>query len=281
MMNREQRVGIAKETIEIMEKGYYANRAGQTVDLKNTLNASIAQSILYTPSEVEEVRRDAVRTVRHSQKTLIEVTNETTLHAARRCVGQGTGKTVCLNFASAKNPGGGFLNGSQAQEESLARATGLYPCIAQMREMYDYNRSLKTCLYSDYLIYSPDVPVFRDDRDELLDAPYPVSFITAPAVNAGVVKEREPGNADSIRKVMMSRMDNIMSVAWRHGYQTLILGAYGCGVFRNTPADVAEDFKALIDGKFMNVFERIVFAVYDKTDRQPTFRAFDSTWQRR
>lgn len=280
-MNREQRVRIAKETVEILEKGFYANRAGQTIDLKNTLTASIEQSMLYTPGMVESLRREALAAVRYPEETTIEVTNETTLHAARRCIDAGDGKTVCLNFASAKNPGGGFLNGSQAQEESLARTSGLYPCIAQMKEMYEYNRSLKSCLYSDYLIYSPDVPVFRDDRYELLDEPYSVSFITAPAVNAGVVREREPENVGVIRSVMRNRMDNILSVAWRHGYETVVLGAYGCGVFRNKPVDVAEDFKALIYGKFNNVFKRIVFAVYDKTDRQETFHAFESILRRR
>ena len=68
------------------------------------------------------------------------------------------------------NPGGGFLSGSQAQEESLARATALYPCLAQMTEMYETNRQLNSPLFTDNMIYSPEVPVFRDDDDILLAA---------------------------------------------------------------------------------------------------------------
>jgi len=69
-----------------------------------------------------------------------------------------------LNFASAKNPGGGFLGGGSAQEESLARSSGLFPCINQMQQMYETNRAYRSCLYTDHMIYSPRVPVFRDDE---------------------------------------------------------------------------------------------------------------------
>ena len=36
------------------------------------------------------------------------------------------GKTAILNFASYKNPGGGFLSGSRAQEESLCHSSFLH-----------------------------------------------------------------------------------------------------------------------------------------------------------
>ena len=102
---------------------------------------------------------------------------------------QGFNKVLCLNFASAKNPGGGFLNGSQAQEESLARATGLYPCISQMTQLYEKNRYYGSCLYLNDMIYSPQVPVIRDDNDELLNKIFLISILTAPAVNAGAVRK--------------------------------------------------------------------------------------------
>src|SRR6185437_10556724 len=108
--------------------------------------------------------------------------------AGRLLRDEGADRVLALNFASARHPGGGFLKGSQAQEESLARASGLYACIAPLRGMYDANHRFRSCLYTDHLIYSPDVPVFRADNDSLLDHPYPVSFVTAPAVNAGAVR---------------------------------------------------------------------------------------------
>ena len=117
------------------------------------------------------------------------MTGETTLAAAERLA---EFRPLCLNFASAKNPGGGLLSGSQTQEESLARSSGLYATLLPMTELYAYNRHLGTSLYSDYMIYSPDVPVFRSDSGLLLEVPYLASFITAPAVNAGAVEKNEP-----------------------------------------------------------------------------------------
>src|SRR5205814_7920498 len=113
-------------------------------------------------------RRDEVLAAAPRFATSFQVVNRTTLDAARRLLDLDPGADVlCLNFASAKHPGGGFLGGARAQEESLARSSGLYPCIAPMREMYDFNRSCGTCLSSDYLLHSPRAPVFRDEGESL------------------------------------------------------------------------------------------------------------------
>jgi uncharacterized protein (TIGR02452 family) len=86
-------------------------------------------------------------------QTVIEVKNETTLAAARRLLDLAR-KPVALNFASATHPGGGFLSGGLAQEESLARSSGLYACLRN-NPMYEYHRSNYDPLYSNYAIYSP------------------------------------------------------------------------------------------------------------------------------
>src|SRR4029077_4484905 len=102
----------------------------------------------------------------------IRATNGTTLAAARQLHEQyGPERIALLNFASARNPGGGFLSGSQAQEESLARASGLYASLSRMTDYYGANRRSKSALYTDHMVYSPLVPVFRDDDDRLLDEP--------------------------------------------------------------------------------------------------------------
>jgi uncharacterized protein (TIGR02452 family) len=88
--------------------------------------------------------------------------NGTSLASARTIAARGTTPLV-LNFASAKNPGGGFLNGARAQEESLARSSALYPCLRKSG-MYDHHRASGDCLYTDWMIVSPEVPVYRDDE---------------------------------------------------------------------------------------------------------------------
>ncbi|WP_405172939.1 TIGR02452 family protein [Paenibacillus sp. FSL H8-0280] len=282
------RASIAQQTLAILDEGQYVNGYDRQVEIGIDVQHAIRNSVLYRPSELSGLRgklRTEARAETHSVASSteaesvsvrIEVTGETTLRAASRLtVDEGREDVVCLNFASAKNPGGGFLGGSQAQEESLARATGLYPCIAQMDEMYEYNRKQRSGLYSNYMIYSPDVPVIRDDEDRLLDKYYVSSFITAPAVNAGVVKERGEADDLQIESVMKERIRYILDVAVSNGHRTIVLGAYGCGVFRNEPAVVAKYFHDVLVGEgFKDSFERIVFAVYDRSSGQRTLKAF-------
>ena len=135
----------------------------------------------------------------------------TALAAAYRIVVlEKCGALAILNFASAKNPGGGFSSGSQAQEESLARSSGLYSSIIGQPAYYQANRKFGSTLYSDHAIYSPDVPIFRNDEGELLSAAYTASFITMPAVNAGTLK---PGSSDhpKIAEVMTHRAKCVLA----------------------------------------------------------------------
>lgn len=281
---RSKRSRIAHQTLAILEAGEYMNGYDRRVQIDVDLQRAIQDSILYRPTELVALREKRSKEMAQLQPPAetstvrIEVTGETTLAAASRLsVDEGREDVVCLNFASAKNPGGGFLGGSQAQEESLARATGLYPCIAQMNEMYDYNRKQRSCFYSDYMIYSPNVPVIRDDEDQLLDKYHLAAFITAPAVNAGVVREREDADDQQIESVMKERIRYILDVAALQGHRTIVLGAYGCGVFRNDPEKVAKYFHDVLVGEYFRYsFERIVFAVFDRTAGQKTFKAFEN-----
>lgn len=261
-MNRQKASQIGHETLDILKRGEYLSPGNKTVSVVRLVNHSVLNSLLYTPKETDELLK--LPTERGAEKTLFEVTGETTLEASKRLLEEGYEKVVCLNFASAKHPGGGFLKGSKAQEESLARASGLYPAIAQMKEMYQHNQTLRTGFYSDYMVFSPDVPVFRHDNGTLLESPYLVSMITSPAVNAGVVLEREPRKADKIDVVMLTRIKKILAVAKAQKQEALVLGAFGCGVFKNNAMTVAELFnKALEDVRFKNQFKKVVFAVYE------------------
>ncbi len=134
MINRAERTKIAKETLEILEKGFYKNSKAEIVQIDDTLKFAMTNTKLYISNMFKSVfsQRDKLVNKRElGSKIIFEVRNETTLNAARRLIcEEGFNNVICLNFASAKNPGGGFLKGSGAQEESLARSSGLYPCIA-------------------------------------------------------------------------------------------------------------------------------------------------------
>src|SRR5262245_59910177 len=161
--NRDRAAAVARDTVQIIETGRYTNPAGAVVPVGDLVRRSVEGTRSYPPDwTVPDVPPG-----RHA--TRIEVANETTLAAARRLVTDGH-RPVALNFASARNPGGGFLGGARAQEESLCRASALYACLAG-QPMYEFHRRLPDCLYTNYALYSPDVPVFRDDGGELLAEP--------------------------------------------------------------------------------------------------------------
>lgn len=274
MPNRKERIRIAEDTMEILKRKKYSLSNGIEIDLSEKIDEAINNSILYKPNDDIVLKIDDK--VKRYKNTTIEITSETTLEAAKRLiVKEGLKDTVCLNFASAKNPGGGFLSGSQAQEESLARSSALYSSLEANMEMYKYNRKYKTGLYSDYMIYSPRVPVFKDDDGKLLDKPYEVSFITAPSVNAGVVIKQEKENIGNIEGTMINRIRKILLVAAVNEEKSIILGAYGCGVFKNRPIDVAKYFKKiLIDENLKAMFKRVTFAIYDNSANKQVIKAF-------
>ncbi len=250
---------IAEDTIGILERGYYHNDAGDRIDIREQLGQAVEGTMLYTPQALSTIL-DGLP-AGGACNTIYDVRNETTLDAARRLMHNGHRNVLCLNFASAKNPGGGFLGGASAQEESLARSSGLYPCLLKVPEYYAFHRGNKSCLYSDHMIYSPDVPVFKLENGAPMDRALPVSFVTSAAVNAGVVEIQEPENIERIVPVMRSRIDKLLALCSSRGHGVLVLGAWGCGVFRNDPAVIARIFGDALEGKFKGVFSTVVFAV--------------------
>ncbi|MEU9291253.1 TIGR02452 family protein [Streptomyces sp. NPDC048275] len=251
---------IARQTEEIVAAGAYRASDGREVSIAAAIEAARAGTRMYGPEPVDVASAEPV-------DTLFEVTGESSLEAARRLTDEGEGGAVAvLNFASARNPGGGYLNGAQAQEEALCRAAALYVCVLRAREFYDHHRAHRDPFYTDRVIHSPGVPVFRDDRGRLLDEPYTVGFLTAAAPNAGVVLRTAPQRAAELPRALGTRAERVLETAVAHGYRRLVLGAWGCGVFRNDPEQVAGAFRALLGdgGRFAGSFEHIVFGVLDR-----------------
>lgn len=268
-MSRNQRATIGKETVEIAERGWYAVASGRRVDIAAWMSRCLQQTTLYRPAELDNLLKQ-IQPPETRNDTAFKVTNETTLAAARRFVVEhGHQQTLCLNFASAKNPGGGFLGGSQAQEESLARSSGLYPTLQSRWAYYEANRECGTALYTDHMILSPNVPVFRDDEGELLVEPYCLTILTAPAVNAGAILDNELHRESLIASTMATRIAKVLTIAAHHRFEHLILGAWGCGVFRNSALEIAGLFAAALreDARCCHRFRTVTFAVLDRTEQ--------------
>ena len=260
-ISRSLAARLGQDTVRILEAGHYTAPSGTTVPLRDRIDRAVAGTRSYAPTDA------LAREHRGPHATRIEVTNETTLAAAARLIGEGCTDIAALNFASAKNPGGGFLGGARAQEETLARSSGLYACIAS-DPMYEHHRAQHDPMYTPWVIYSPAVPVIRADEGAFLETPYDCAFVTSPAVNAGVVLERDPSRRTEIRDAMRERVARVLAVAAQHGHRTFVLGAWGCGVFANDPTEVADLFHAAVHGPFAGAFERLVFAVLDYSPEQ-------------
>jgi uncharacterized protein (TIGR02452 family) len=255
-MKSSHLASVAEETLAILRAGQYTNPSGRVVSLVKPLRQARAGTRTYAPDAPVPVPAFP------SRPTRVEVVNASTLDAARALAERGN-RVAALNFASAKNPGGGFLTGARAQEESLARASGLYALLLG-NPMYDYHRSHPDPMYTTWVVYCPDVPVFRLDSGRLLDAPYSCSFLTSPAVNVGALRHRER-RGEEVRRMMQERVERVLGVAALHGHEALVLGAWGCGVFRNDPGQVAELFRLALAGRFRGAFTRVVFAVLDSS----------------
>lgn len=271
-------MSVARDTVDVVERGYY-DVNGTRVDIAQSVNDCLTATRLIEADELYNIRDSQVG-VSGSYTTEIEVVNETTLAGLQRLDSQTTESIGILNFASAKNPGGGFLNGSQAQEESLARSSALHASLIKVFRFYELHRESSSCLYSDNMILSPNCPVFRDDYGEFLQQPILASFITSPAPNAGATAGNRPHEVSIIPQTLKARSELILAIAANQGIKTLILGAWGCGVFRNDPSVVAQSFAIHICGKWAGRFRKIVFSVLDTSEGQETFLAFVSAFKK-
>lgn len=271
-----ERKEIAKHTVQIMEQGFY-DYAGQRVDIEEAQRNSELGSLLVTPAEAEALLEDyRERTVPgEGSEPRQRVANIATVQAILELHQAGAQRVGVLNFASAKNPGGGFLNGAMAQEESLAASSGLYGSLLRHPAYYQANRANKSMMYSHHAIYSPEVVFFRDEQFQLLAEPVTASVLTLPAVNYGQVllKGEDPEQA---AKVMKERMSLALSLFAREGHRVLVLGAYGCGVFRNDPYQVAKWWKELLGTEGYGIhFDEIIYAVLDRTKQAACISAFE------
>ncbi|XXX73124.1 TIGR02452 family protein [Sorangium sp. So ce134] len=269
---------VAAETVQIASRGEYTAPSGATVRIRDRVLAAVKGTVLYRPGSLDTWEPKE----RLDRPAALEVTGETTGAAGRRLVEQvGEARVAALNFASGKNPGGGFLRGAKAQEEDLARCSALYACLVEQREYYDQNRASGSSLYTDHLIYSPDVPFFRDEQHNLLERPFPLSILTVPAPNAGEALQRDDAVEQDIRAALERRAAMLLAAAGAHGHRCLVLGAWGCGVFRNDPGEVADVFAQWLEHpRFRGAFSRVVFAVYDRGADQPNYRAFQARFAR-
>lgn len=265
---KENNKSIAEKTLKIIQDGTY-HYQGKTIPVQTLIQQSVETTFTVHPDGFDQLPLPE----NTGFATITTFVQATTIEALLR---ENQEQKICLlNFASAKNPGGGFLGGASAQEESLARSSSLYASLTKDETMYVYNRSNASYLYSDYMIYSPQVAFWMNDAGETLPKPVVADVLTSPAPNkAAMIQNRTPDQIEKIEETFRIRMEKMLRLAASQHVDCLILGAWGCGVFRNDPTDVARYFHALLNGEFKGRFKKVVFAVSGKSKSLENYNAF-------
>lgn len=227
----------------------------------------------------------------------IAVTRHSSFEAAQKLhIAHPNKRIAVLNFASATNPGGGVKHGSSAQEEALCRCSTLYPTLNQRKmweQYYTANRAEKNVLHTDACIYSPDVIVFKSSDSIPKTLPsqewFNVDVITCAAPNLRTdVSNRfntESGNAqiisdDDLYKLHLQRAKHILAITAANKVNFFVLGAFGCGAFRNNPRVVAQAFFDALE-EYINGFDLVEFAIYCRDYEAENYQAFLDTYERK
>lgn len=245
MPTKDERKAEALKHIGLM-KGVFSKEIAQTVE----------SAVLYEDGEGRELPLPEPR----FEQTKITVERIDAAQAITRA----KGKACVLDFASYRNPGGGYANGGWAQEEALCAESNLMPILEGLRDVYytPNRQSMRGGLYSDRALYLTDVMFTCDGGMNKRDV------LVCAAVNRRFALENHRSEAECDID-MIHRVHAVMHIAAANEVDTLVLGAFGCGVFGNDPAKVAILFKDWLEAH-PGQFETVVFAV----PGGPNFEAF-------
>lgn len=251
-------IQIFDETLEITRND--PRIAAQTA-------ASIQSTVIHDPGFSSPLRKVKQETC------AIQVVAGSTFDTARA---MGEGKTAVLNFANPNLPGGGVVDGARAQEEALCRCSNLYDVLnteTAEESFYLWHRLQMNRLFSDKVIYSPDICIIRSDDLDMLDTPCLLDVLTCAAPYNIPPREEE-----ELKPVYESRVANILETAMAHDVDTIVLGAFGCGAFFNPPELMAEAFRhVLIDRQYALYFKKVIFAIYCQSPSDRNLTVFRQT----
>ena len=267
MIRREDNVKILYDTFDVFNR--------KSIPLKLSTE-EMKKAIVVFPDEIKEPEAS------ETCKTDYRCENTTSFSMAEKLIltrKNNDRNILVLNLASPTHPGGGVRRGSSAQEEDLCRKSSLLFSLESRdaSPYYKYNRNENNCacnirkMASDAVIISPNVEVIKDSNNQVLNDSFVVSVITCAAPNIreglGDVSESEYQN------IMRSRIHAMLCAAAMFGHKDLVLGALGCGVYRNDAKFVAKVFYDVLEQNNYG-FANVWFAVLDNTKEQYNFKNF-------
>lgn len=254
---------VYHETLKAVMEGKYTTADGTTVtfdDDREMRENSRFYSREFTVNDIPA----------YDTPTDIKVINTDSVSAGEQLMNDGY-RPIVLNFANQNIAGGGVLSGCRAQEESLFRQTNLFRSLYQytpFAKQIGVEQSPQQYPMDDNFggIYTPYATVFRKgDREgnSFLAHPFKLSFVAVAAINNPMLDGPEhiaPGDV----ALTKNKMRTILRIGIIHGHDAIVLGAFGCGAFKNPPRHVAQLFKEVInESEFKNKYRKIVFAVIE------------------
>lgn len=274
---------IADSTLRAIEAGHLSF-AGSTLDLNAKIRFSNRNTRYYT-HDVSPLSSWASNapSPKPNKRTVCEISvmeistlgGARLLHDSMSSHSTSYGRTALLNFASATRPGGGFLTGAQAQEESIARSSTLYPSLMTdtAQQFYKlHGKDRQGGYYYHAMIYSPGIVILKDDKGDWV-SPFEVDILTCAAVNAGDVRTKNAKSANPvdsqklerwIEATMRERMARILFLFEQQGAKNIVLGSFGTGVFQNDIEVVARIWADLLissNARYKHSFDRTMFAI--------------------
>lgn len=178
-------------------------------------------------------------------------------------------RIAVLNFASFKNPGGGFMRNAIAQEESLCYCTNLYPALAtHNKDWYEpHLKCLHKGMYENQSLLSHGVTVLASKPGKLLptEEQFTIDVLTCAAPNWSSALEYGTLTDEELKAATRDRIKYVMRVFSNYDYDNVIVGAYGCGVFKNDPTVVVQAF---LKAMGMYKLKHVTFAVPDSKSAQ-------------
>lgn len=267
----QSRILIWKNDLEVYREGGYTTSSGKDVILRADDTASmLAGTRVYdAPFRLPDLPPA-------DGGTQTGVGNVDCIELGREAVLKGY-NPVILNFSGIDCPNGKVAQGYKAQEESICRRSDLARALSQYYTLewaslvgvpHKGNRYPLDPLHG--CVYTPGVTVFRTGESmgcALLDDPFRLSFIST-----GAIKKRDVADfGEDDTRITRERIRTVFRVGLDRGHDCLILGAWGCGAFRN-PVDVmAGLFREVCDEpEFKDRYRAVWFACLEKaTKRDP------------
>ena len=259
-----------RNTVEIVTQGYYTTEEGRRVyfpDMKEMQAGTTFYKYAFNVNDIPA----------RKTQTVIEVRNTDCLKEGIRLIRKGLNPAV-LNMASRQLPGGGVITGSGAQEEGLFRRTNLFRSLYQFTNLfineYWFANFIPLAPASERYpmdrnfggIYTPGALLFRENEKlgyKLMNKPEILSFISVAGINRPELKD-STHLADNMVEGTKNKIRTILRIGLRHGHDSLVLGALGCGAFRNPPAHIARLFHEVFEEpEFKNKYLHITFAILE------------------